>query len=223
MSYMWKEFNIKTFDSETIVYRNGVFCPELSTLGNTNINKTLLKPIHIIYIGEIAGKNDLCIDLSAENQPVFLTVKIKNKKPAFLNIFIKNTGKKSDLTAKVILQNYSKLEFNFIGQHLGPDTKIILDTKLLGHQDSESKLYGIAKIEKNCKNTISEMNFSAMLHENAILEFKPCQNIQSVPDNAEHSASVYRGNANQIEFLHESGLSGSEVKNVLERAFLGDI
>ena len=30
MSYLWQEFNIKTFPAETLVFRNGLFCEELS-------------------------------------------------------------------------------------------------------------------------------------------------------------------------------------------------
>ena len=55
MSYMWNEFNIKTFDAETVVYRNGVFCPELSTIVGTDFYEKYNRPIHIIYVGEISG------------------------------------------------------------------------------------------------------------------------------------------------------------------------
>ena len=82
MSYMWNEFNIKTFPAETIVWRDGVYNAELSTLKNATIDKKLDRPVHIIYVGEIAGENNLNIDISAFNQPVFLSVNIKNKKPA---------------------------------------------------------------------------------------------------------------------------------------------
>ena len=108
MSYMWNEFNIKTFPAETIVYRDGVYCPDLSTLENKPIDKKYDLPVHIIYIGEITGNCRLNIELNSENQPVFLTVKIKNKKPAFFNIFIKNTGKNS----KSVLSGTAKIHKN---------------------------------------------------------------------------------------------------------------
>ena len=46
---MWNEFNIKTFPAETIVYRDGEYVPELSTLTNDAINDTFDLPVHIIY------------------------------------------------------------------------------------------------------------------------------------------------------------------------------
>ena len=55
MSYLWNEFNIKTFAAQTVVYRDGVFCPELSTIAGTDFRENFDKPIHIIYVGEIAG------------------------------------------------------------------------------------------------------------------------------------------------------------------------
>ena len=86
---MWNEFNIKTFPAETIVFRNGVYCSELSTLPNAPINKNYDLPVHVIYVGEIADENNLEILVGADNQKVCVSVNIKIKKPAFLNIFIK--------------------------------------------------------------------------------------------------------------------------------------
>ena len=45
MSYMWNEFNIKTFPAETIVYRDGEYCPDLSTLENKPIDKKYDLPV----------------------------------------------------------------------------------------------------------------------------------------------------------------------------------
>ena len=76
MSYLWQEFNIKTFPAETLVFRDGVFCEDLSEYQSVefnidknliSVNKTPKLPIHIIYIGEIAGNIDLNIDINAEN------------------------------------------------------------------------------------------------------------------------------------------------------------
>ena len=75
MSYLWQEFNIKTFPAETLVFRNGIFCPDLSEYEsvkydeNKNLIKTIKKsklPVHIIYIGEISGKIDINIDINIE-------------------------------------------------------------------------------------------------------------------------------------------------------------
>ena len=92
MSYLWNEFNIKTMPAETLVYCNGLFREDLSTITDCNISKNYDLPVHIIYVGQIERENTLNINITAENQPVFLSVNIENKNPAFLNIFIKNTG-----------------------------------------------------------------------------------------------------------------------------------
>ena len=90
MSYMWNEFNIKTFPAETVVFRDGVYCADLSTLKNTDIDKNYDLPVHIIYTGEISGDNIIDINIGASNQPVFLSVDVKNNLPAKLKILIKN-------------------------------------------------------------------------------------------------------------------------------------
>ena len=103
MSYMWENFNIKPISAETIVYRDGKYCSDLSTLKNEPINKKYDLPVHIIYVGEINGENRLNIDINIPNQDVYLSVNVKNKKPAFLNIFIKNTGENSKLIGHILL------------------------------------------------------------------------------------------------------------------------
>ena len=124
MSYMWENFNIKPIKAETIVYRDGEYCPDLSTIKNGPINKNYKLPVHIIYVGEIIGKNNLDIDINTENQDVYLSVNIKNKKPAFFNIFIKNTGKNSKLFGHILLDNHDDLNYNCIAQHLSEFTGI---------------------------------------------------------------------------------------------------
>lgn len=223
MNYLWDEFNIKTFDAETVVYKNGLFQPELSTLNSINIDKQYKKPIHIIYVGEIENENNLEINISVPDTTVFLTAKIINKKPAFFNIYIKNTGKNSTLTGKIITQNYSELKIYEKAIHTETDTNILLNTRVLAHENSNTKLIGIAEINQNCENCDSDIGFSVMAAPNAKIEFFPAQYISSVPKNAGHSASIYKGTNKQIEYLRESGLSGIEVKQVLEEAFLSDI
>lgn len=222
MSYMWDEFNIKTFPAETVVFRNGVFCPELSTLQGTDFYHEYDKPIHIIYIGEITGNNRLDINIFTNNQKIFLSAKIKNKKPAFLNIFIKNAGKKSEFRGQVLLENSNTLNFDCTGEHENSENMILLKTKLLAHKNSISKLSGVAVINKNCKNVTSDISFSALAEKTARIEFSPSQRISSVPKTADHSASIYQPTIQQIEYLRETGLSGAEVKDVLHEAFIND-
>ena len=222
MSYMWENFNIKTFPAETIVYRDGLFCPELSTLKNTDIDKNYNLPVHIIYVGEITDKNELDVNISAQNQKVFLSMKIKNKKPAFLNIFIKNAGKKSDFRGHVMLQNYDNLKFNCTAEHTAPDSTILIKTKLLAYKNTISKLSGTAIIDKNCTGVNSDIAFSALADKTTRIEFMPAQRICAVPNAADHSASIYQPSAPQIEYLREAGLTGAEVDNALKEAFLND-
>lgn len=222
MSYMWDEFNIKTFPAETIVYRDGVFCPDLSTIENVEFNKKYDKPVHIIYVGEIKDNCNLDINISVDNQPIFLSVNVKNKKPAFLNIFIKNAGKKSDFRGHVMLQNYDNLKFNCTAEHTAPDSTILVKTKLLAHKNTISKLSGTAIIDKNCTNVNSDISFSALADKNARIEFIPAQRIHAIPNAADHSASIYQPSAPQIEYLREAGLTGAEVDNALKEAFLND-
>lgn len=223
MSYMWEKFNIKTFPAETIVFCDGLFCPDLSTLKNTDINKKYSLPVHIIYVGEISGENELNINLSTKNQNVFLDLKIKNKKPAFLNIFIKNTGKNSEVRGHVMLENNADLTFNCEAKHSASDTTILVNTKLLAGKKSKSKLSGTAIIDKNCINANSDISFSALSDETAKIEFLPAQKISAVPQKADHSASIYTPQNIQIEYLKESGLSSIEINNVIKEAFFKDM
>ena len=197
MSYMWENFNIKTFPAETIVYRDGLFCPELSTLKNTYIDKNYDLPVHIIYVGEITDKNELDVNISAQNQKVFLSMKIKNKKPAFLNIFIKNTGKKSDFRAHIMLENNNDLIFNCTSEHSESETTGLIKVKLLAGKESKSKLSGTAIINKNCLKTQSDISFSAIADKSARIEFMPAQKISALrgpacigPDNVAPSGGL---------------------------------
>ncbi len=219
MSYMWDEFNIKTFAAETIVYRDGLYCADLSTLPDGTIDSHYDLPVHIIYIGEIAGKCRLNIDISVANQPVFLDVRVKNKKPAFLNIFIKNTGKNSELRGHVLLENESKLTFDCIATHEQENTGILVQTNIIAGEKSISKISGSALIKKQCPGCVSDIAFSAMTAAGARVEFVPAQYISSVPTSAGHSAALYRPTAPQIQFLREGGLDAAEVTNAMRDAF----
>ena len=232
MSYLWQEFNIKTFPAETLVFRDGVFCENLSDYENVNFNpenntisviKTPKLPIHIIYIGEIAGNIDINLNLNSENTGVFMTMKTNNKTPAFLNFFIKNTGKNSVFNGQIIMQNYNSLKINIKADHLCENTGIFVKTRVLAHKNSNTILNGSANIEKNIKNCDSDISFSVMADETAKITICPKQYIKSEPKKASHSASLYIPSENQIKYLQSAGLSSMEIKNILEEAFLVDI
>lgn len=229
MSYLWQKFNIKTFPAETLVFRDGLFYEDLSDYTSAefdkntiNILKTPKLPIHIIYIGEIAGNIDINVNILAKNTKVIMTTKIINKKPAFLNIFIKNTGNNSLFDGQIIAQNYKDLTINVSGQHLYENTGIFVKTRVLAHKNTNTILNGFAKIDKKQKFCDSDISFSVMADETAKITMKPCQFIQSVPKKAVHSASLYKPNNNQINYLRGAGLSGLEVKNILQEAFLSE-
>jgi Fe-S cluster assembly scaffold protein SufB len=231
MSYLWQEFNIKTFPAETLVFRNGVFYEDLSDYKSAefnqkeniiNILKTSKIPIHIIYIGEITGNIELNINILAKNTKVIMTTKIINKKPAFLNIFVKNTGKNSLFDGQIIAQNYKDLKITAAGQHLCENTGIFVKTRVLAHKNTNTVLTGIAKIDKKQKYCDSDISFSVMADKSAKITMKPTQFIQSVPEKAVHSASLYKPYDNQINYLRSAGLSGVEVKSILEEAFLSE-
>jgi len=227
MSYLWQEFNIKTFLSETLVFRDGVFCEDLSDYKSAEfkdntitINKTSKLPIHIIYIGEIAGNIDLKLDIIAPDNKITMTNKTTIKKPTFLNIFVKNAGKNSIFDGKIIVKNENNLKISAIGQHLSENTGIFIKTKVAAYKNSETFLEGNAIIEKNIPNCDSDISFSVMADENAKITLKPMQYIKSVPLSAKHSASLYKPTEPQINYLRNAGLSGTEIKEVLENAFL---
>ncbi len=223
MNYLWEEFNIKTFPAETIVFRNGVYQPELSTLpNNSKLEKSYDLPIHIIYVGEISGKKDIIFELSVPNQQVFFTAKTTNKTPAFLNIFIKNTGKNSDFRSKILAQNFDVLSIKETAQHFSKNTGIFLENKIVAHSGTETKLFGIAEIEPGCDMCGSDISFAALAATDAKIQFSPEQHISAIPDTAGHSAFIWRASPPQIQFLQSAGLSAQEIKKVLEEAFTND-
>ena len=218
MSYIWQDFNIKTFPAETVVFRDGIFCPELSTLESSEISKNYDLPIHFIYVGELSGRNnlDIIIDENVKNQKIFLSAKVNVKKSAKLNISIKNSGLKSDLNGFIIIENHADLDFNINAYHLCKNTGICIKTRLLAYTNSTSKLTGTAYIYKFCDNCKSDINFSAMSDKNTKITFSPIQKISAIPEQASHSASIAHYNQQQIEYLHCAGLTDLEVKNTLK-------
>lgn len=225
MSYIWQDFNIKTFPAETVVFRDGVFCPELSTLESPVIDKNYDLPVHFIYVGELIGKNnlDIIINENVKNQKIYLSAKIKVKKDAVLNISVKNNGVYSDLRGFFIIENYKNLNFSLDAYHLSGNTGISIKTKLLAYKDSVSKLTGTAHIYKYCEDAESDINFSAIADKGAKIIFCPVQNISAIPKNASHSASMAFYTQPQIEYLHQAGLTDIEIKKVLKEAFITDV
>ena len=181
MSYLWQEFNIKTYPAETLVFRDGVFCDDLSEYESCefnkqknliSINKTSKLPIHIIYIGEIAGNIDLNIDINAENSEVNMDFKTINKTPAFLNIFVKNSGNNSVFNGQIIDKNQSEIKINTIAQHLSENTNIFIKTRVAAYKNTISDLTGRAEIQKNAINCKSDVSFTVMADEDAKIIFQ---------------------------------------------------
>ncbi len=219
---MWNEFNIKTFPAETVVFRDGAYCADLSTLKNTDIDKKYDLPVHIIYIGEIDGDKKIDINIGASNQPVFLSVDVKVKSSAKLKIFVKNAGENSELRGHVRIENSGNLDFECCGAHYVENTGILIQTKLIANRNSISKLHGAAVIKEDGLHAVSNISFSAMADKTARIEFIPAQYISSVPESADHSASIYIPSESQILYLRQAGLSGAEVNDATRDAFMND-
>lgn len=219
---MWNEFNIKTFPAETIVFRDGKYCPELSTLEYKPVNKKYDLPVHVIFVGEIDEKCVLNIEVGADNQDVILTARILNKKPAFFNIFIQNAGKNSKINGNVFIENYSELTYKCNTYHLSENTDIFIKNKVWAGKNSNSVLSGTAQINKNCKDCGSDLSFSAMCEQGAKIDFMPAQKISSIPKQADHSAGLYEPTDSQILYLRQAGLGIQEIKDVTKEAFLND-
>ncbi len=224
MSYIWNKFNIKTFPAETIVYCDGNYQEQFSTLTEFGaLSKKYDLPVHIIYVGKIQRENTLNINLNTDNQPVFLSVNVSNDSPAILNIFIKNAGENSDIRGHIMLKNYSDLVVNIIGEHIVKNSGILLQTKVIGAKNSYSKISAVAIVEKNCENIVSDVRMSGhALDTTAKIRFIPRQCISSVPKSAEHSAYLFHENPAQELYLRGAGLSGAEVKDTMVEAFIND-
>ena len=234
MQYLWEQFNIKTFAAFTAVFVDGKFQPDLSEQSQKSKVKKIKDgheititggdkfPVHIIYIGKIAGKNNLniIIDGGDKNQAAHLTAKITNEKPAFLNVFIKNTGKNTKFFGKIIAENKSSLNIDVFTGLLAEKAGISVQTKVIAHSKSETKLSGVAEIAKNADGAESDLTFAALCAPDIKgIYFTPAQRISAVPKSASHAASIWKGTSAQIEYLRESGLGGREVDEVLKEAF----
>ncbi len=225
MSYIWQDFNIKTFPAETIVFRDGSFCPELSTLDSPEISKNYDLPIHIIYVGELAGKNNLDINIheNVKKQVIFLSARVSINSITDFSISVKNNGMGSELRGFVVIQNRERVKFNVDAHHLAVNTGIFIKTRLVAYKNSVSEINGTAHIYKYCENARSDIQMSAIADNDAKIIFRPTQKISSVPESAAHSANIAHYNTPQIEYLHQSGLNDSDIDNVLKEAFINDI
>ena len=225
MSYIWQDFNIKPIRAETVVFRDGVFCPEFSTLDSPIIDKKYDLPIHFIYVGEIRENTnfDIIINENVKNQVIYLSGKVIVKNSVKLDVCIKNNGFSSDLRGFFIIENHGNLTFNLDAYHLCRNTGIFIETRLLAYKNTISKLSGTAHIYKYCENCRSNIDFSALADENAKITFMPVQKISAIPEDASHSASIAHYTQPQIEYLHTAGLSDIEVRQVLRDAFIGNI
>ena len=224
MSYIWQDFNIKTFRAETVVFRDGVFCPEFSTLDGPVIDKKYDLPVHFIYVGEISGDNnlDIVINENVKNQKIYLSGKIKVVNNARLNISIKNSGIDSDLRGFFIVENHGVFNCNLDAYHLCRKTGIFIKTRVLGYKNSESNLNGTAHIYKYCENCESDITFAALATPDAKITFLPAQRISSVPKRADHGASIYSPKPIQVQYLRAAGLGTIEVNDVMRAAFMND-
>ena len=222
MSYMWNEFNIKTFPAETVVFRNGQYCPDLSTLPNAPINQNYDLPVHFIFIGEIAGKINMEISVGAKNQDVIISADLKIKKPAFLNVFIKNAGENSKISGSILIDNHSDLEYECNAHHFFKNTAVLIKNKVLAGKNSYSKLSGVAVIDPGCPDCESDVAIVAMADTGAKIDFMPAQKISSMPKQADHSASLYEPTDAQILYLRQAGLGILEIKDVTKEAFLNE-
>ena len=228
-----EQFDITTFPANTLVFVDGVFMPELSNHDsrlfdikiseNTGILDIIGKgklPVHIIYLGKISGNLTLNIIISAENVNVTMTGKIICEKPAFFKKTVKNSGKNSKFESRFLVQNKSDLKFDVFAGHFAENTGILEKIKVVAHKNSSTELSGAAEIGRNTFDCDSDISFSALCAPCIKkIVFSPIQKIGSVPGTAEHSTSIWRGNASQIQFLCNAGLSEAEISAALEEAF----
>ncbi len=226
---LWDEFNIKVFPAETLVFRDGLYAPDLSDHGDNIkfdgkdiiITGAAELPYHIIYIGEIAGIFDIKCKISSPDTQVFLTARLYAKKPVEINFYIENAGKFSDFEGKVFVFNKTRLKVNIFANHSCEKTGVFVENRVLAGPGSQTDIGGTARIERGCHDCRSDLKFSARAAENAKVKFRPMQRIGATPENAEHSANIWRGTAAQIDYLRTNGLGKAEIEAILDEAFEG--
>jgi hypothetical protein len=232
MQYLWEKFNIKTFPAHSVIFVDGIFQPDISDCEKCtvrmldNITEIVADspddlPVHIVSLGEITGNRKIFLKIFSENIHVFLTAKNEFHVPAFLTVFIENTGKNSTFTGSLVLQNHSDLKLDIGASHLAPNACVFVKTRVLAHQNSTTDLHATANIVADCPGCESDISFTAMCAPDIkSIKMSPNQKIASIPESAEHSAAIYRGTKLQIEFLSAAGLDAQQIKQTLEEAFL---
>ena len=145
--------DIKTFPARTMVFVDGEFRPELSDDSDSNL------PMHIIYVGEINGD----IRITNHESPImYFSLKTKNKKPAFLNIFIENTGKNSEINGDIVVMNFSDLKIDIKTDHLAGKSGIKVHTRVLAHACTSTELTVTANIVADAPDCNSDISFSSV-------------------------------------------------------------
>ncbi|MCL2017568.1 MAG: SufD family Fe-S cluster assembly protein [Alphaproteobacteria bacterium] len=233
MQHLFEKFNIKTFPANNIVFVDGIFRPDLSSNckkykvqdTSVSIHNSDKLPFHIIYVGNITSENTLFVNILSENTGVFLTAKNECRQvlpvPAFLQIFIKNSGKNSAFDGDMVLQNYGNLKLDIRADHLAENTIIFVKNRILAHSGSSTESTGLANIITGCSDCQSDISFIAMCAPDIKqIKMSPNQKIASTPEMAEHSASIYRGTKQQTVFLSQAGLSPEDIQNILKDAFI---
>lgn len=229
MNNIFNKFSISKIPSYEIIFNNNKLSSKIDNnfikLKNKDIdiNNNISSPIHIIFVGNITEDTTINININTDNQSVFLTSKLTNKINSELNININNNGKNSIFKGKVIIKNEFIINIKEKCQHLKENTEIILYTRIINLKNSNSKISAKASIEENLEKCISDINFSAIADKNSKIEFLPIQYIKSIPISADHSASLYKENKNQIEFLKSSGLNKTKINKILKESFTKDI
>ncbi len=225
MSYLWQEFNIKTFPAQTIVFADGVYKPDLSENSFNITNESIIidkksdLPVHIIYVGNISGDKKLSIENKSENS-IYLSAKFNSETPVFLQLLIKNAGKNSVIRGQILVQNKSNLKLDILAEHISSNTSIFIENRVIAHSKSETMLIATAKIPSKTPDCESDIRFSALCAPDIKkIVFAPAQRISTIPITAGHSANIWRGSAPQIEYLREGGLGTSEIKSILEESF----
>ena len=231
MNNLFEKFNILRFRSYEIIFNNNRL---ISNIDNKSIivkeddiniidNTKNDLPIHIIYVGSINNKTNVNIKINNNNQFVFLTAKIINNSNSEFNINIINNGINSKFKGKLIIKNKSELNIKENCQQIKDYTELILYTRIINLKNSNSKISATATIDKNLKECISDINFSAIADINSKIEFLPIQYIKSIPISADHSASLYKEKPNQIQYLKSSGLNEKQTNKILKESFIKDI
>jgi len=232
MDFLWEQFNIKTFPSRAVVFCDGEFRCDLSdesaaTIKTENDTIEIIandgdEPVHIICVGELSGAKKIIIKScpTGGNSNIYFSLKAKNEKPAFLSIFVENTGKNTEIHGDIVLQNYDNLRVEIVGDHLVADTGIFIKTRVLAHEKTTSELIANANIVAGAPDCNNDISFSVMAAPDAKIKMIPAQKLHSVPTSAEHAAAIYRGTDAQIEYLSAAGLSAEQISDILEEAFL---